>query len=242
MTKAPDSSKPNDKPLPANISWFSKHHRIGAVLLHGLWKLHWYHTVVFLWPVLIAAVWGASPYFMVYVVGMPEPGTAPRYVGTIRFEGTLQRTKTGWIPPRYFIQTDKGEVEFHCRYRPKKGECTFTASTGVKPNPDDVYEIGYDPYWGLDYIKYPPRLSKLNAYGEPKAIVNRRITTLYAHDREAAWLGFLLFVYLYLMWLTYQKSDPNQTPYPHVKPYPFDTAGSPADTQEPEKTAKPKLR
>lgn len=147
---------------------------------------------------------------MVYVVGMPEPGTAPRYVGTIRFEGELQRTKPGWTPPKYFIQTSKGDVEFHCRYRPAKGECSFTTVLGVKPELDDVYEIGYDPYWGLDYIKYPDRLSKLNDYGEAKNITTGRVGLLYAHERSVLWFCFLFLTYLYLIWLAYQKSDPDQ--------------------------------
>jgi hypothetical protein len=180
-----------------------------AITLHGFWKLRWYQTVFILWPMLIVAAWGASPYFMVYVVGMPAPGTAPRYVGTIRFEGELQRTKTGWIPPRYFIQTSNGEVEFHCRYRPAKGECSFTTVLGAKPKTDDVYEIGYDSYWGLDYIKYPDHLSKLNDYGEAKNITNSRVALLYKHERSVMWLCFLFATYLYLIWLAYQKSDPD---------------------------------
>jgi hypothetical protein len=197
---------------PVTSSWLSKHRIFSAVLLHGLWKLRWYQTVFILWPMLIVAAWGASPYFMVYVVGMPEPGTAPRYVGTVRFEGELQRTKTGWIPPKYFIQTSNGEVEFHCRYLPKKGECWFTPVLGAKPKPDDVYEIGYDPYWGIDFIKYPQRLSVMNDYGESKNISRGRVASLYAYTRNAVLFGFMCCCYLYFIWLTYKKSDPMRKP------------------------------
>jgi hypothetical protein len=203
-----DSEPKNDTQKPLKPAWLNQHRLLSAILLHGLWKLRWYQTVFILWPMLMAAAWGASPYFMVYVVGMPEPGTAPRYVGTIKFEGELQRTKSGWIPPKYFIQTSKGDVEFHCRYRPTKGECWFTAVLGVKPEPNEVYEIGYDPYWGLDYIKYPDRLSMLSDYWEPKNVSRARVARLYPHTRSAVWFGFLALTYLYLMWLACQKSHP----------------------------------
>ena len=183
-----------------------------AITLHYLWRLRWYQTVFILWPMLVVAAWGASPYFMVNVVGMPEPGTAPRYVGTIRFEGELQRTKTGWIPPKYFIQTSKGDVEFHCGYQPAKGQCWLTTVLGVKPEPDAIYEIGYHPYWGLDYIKYPDQLSKLDDYGASKNITNLRVTLLYLHQPSAIWLCFLFATYLCLIWLAYQKSDPDHKP------------------------------
>lgn len=182
---------------------------LSAITLHRLWRLRWYQTVFILWPMLVVAAWGASPYFMVYVVGMPAPGTAPRYTGTIRFEGELQRTKSGWIPTEYFIQTSKGDVEFHCGYRPKRSQCWFTTVLGIKPAPEDVYEIGYDPYWGLDYIKYPDHLSKLNDYGEAKNISNSRVALLYKHERSVIWLCFLFATYLYLIWLAYSKSGPD---------------------------------
>jgi hypothetical protein len=208
MTNLPPGSTPA-APSKAKLStWLGQHRILSAVLLHGLWKLRWYQTVFILWPMLIVAAWGASPYFMVYVVGMPEPGTAPRYVGTVRFEGELQRTKTGWIPPKYFIQTINGEVEFHCDYLPKKGECSLAPVLGAKPDSSYVYEIGYDSYWGLDYIKFPPLLYRLQERGESVAVSRWRVARLYAHTRYALWFSFLLLMYLYLIWLTYQKSDP----------------------------------
>lgn len=226
-----DSKPKNTGQDVSKPGFFNRHRLLGAMLLHGLWKLQWYQTVFLLWPMILSAAWGASPYFMVYVVGMPEPGTAPRYVGTIRFEGKLQRTKTGWIPPTYFIQTSKGDVEFHCRYRPSKNECWFNAGLGSKPNPDDIYEIGYDPYWGLDYIKYPPKLSKLDEYGDPKIISRGRIGSLSNHKRDAVWLCFLFLSYISLIWLTYQKSAPKQPPEPPAKPYPFEPETSSTDSK-----------
>jgi hypothetical protein len=193
---------------PVTSSWLSKHRILSAVLLHGLWKLRWYQTVFILWPMLIVAAWGASPYFMVYVVGMPEPGTAPRYVGTVRFEGELQRTKTGWIPPKYFIQTSNGEVEFHCGYLPYFRECgRFHGLTGGE-HTADIYEVGYDPYWGVDYIKYPAWLTHLNADTVPKQVISTRLLYLERHFRSLMWFSFLLLLYFYLIWLTHQKSAP----------------------------------
>lgn len=176
-----------------------------AITLHGFWKLRWYHTAL-LWLMLAAYAWGASPYFMVYVVGMPEPGTSPRYVGTVRVEGELQRTKTGWKPPKYFIKTDKGEVEFHCGYLPSRTECWLSFMLGVKPKSDDVYVIGYNNYWGLDYIKFPQWLSKINDYGAAGNITVGRFSDLRRHRGDAWSLGFGLFIYFLLVWYAYKSS------------------------------------
>jgi hypothetical protein len=209
---------------PVTSSWLSKHRILSAVLLHGLWKLRWYHTML-LWLSVLAYAWSASPYFMVYVVGMPEPGTAPRYIGTIRVEGEFQFTRNGSKPPKYFIKTDKGETEFHCGYLPYRQICWLAVVFRVKPEPNEIYEIGYAPFWGLDYIKYPDRIAKLNDYGSAKAIVSSRYSELKNHLNDLRWLCFLLFGYLVLIWLAYQGSNPlhkPNTPYPDAKPYPFE--------------------
>jgi hypothetical protein len=57
-----------------------------ALLLKGLWKIKPIHVVLF-WLFMAYQAWMGSPYFMYYVVGAPEPGTAPRYVGKLRVEG-----------------------------------------------------------------------------------------------------------------------------------------------------------
>lgn len=226
-------------------AWLNRHRLLSAVLLHGLWKLRWYQTVFILWPMLLAAAWGASPYFMVYVVGMPEPGTAPRYVGTIRFEGELQRTKSGWIPPKYFIQTSKGDVEFHCDYLPKKGECSLAPVLGAAPNAGDVYEIGYDWYWGLDYVKYPSLLYRLQQRGNPQAVTTWRVSRLYKHTRDAVWWSFLFSAYLYLIWLTHQKSDllrNSRRNMNDINPRPQEPKLQSAEKDATEKSTQPKPR
>ena len=190
--------------------WFSRHRLIAAVLLHGLWKLRWYQTVFALWPMLIIAAWGASPYFMVYVVGMPEPGTAPRYVGTVRFEGELKRTKTGWTPPKYFIQTSSGEMEFHCGYQPYFRECGRFHGLIGGVHAADIYEIGYAKYWGVDYIKYPAWLTHLDDDSVAKQVTSRRLMHLEHHFRSMLWFGFLVLVYLYFIWHAYSLSNPNR--------------------------------
>jgi hypothetical protein len=97
---------------------------LDALLLKGLWKFKPIHVLAF-WVFLAYQGWMGSPYFMYYFVGAPEPGTAQRYVGTLRVEGELQRSKTGWIPPRYFIRTNQGEKEIHCDYLPSPNECSM---------------------------------------------------------------------------------------------------------------------
>jgi hypothetical protein len=229
---------------PVTSSWLSKHRILSAVLLRGLWKLRWYHTML-LWLSILAYAWSASPYFMVYVVGMPEPGTAPRYIGTIRVEGEFQFTRNGSKPPKYFIKTDKGETEFHCGYLPYRRLCSLEVASISKPDPNEVYEIGYDPYWGLDYIKYPKRLAKLDDYGSTKAIVSGRYFELKSHLNDLRWLCFLLLGYLVLIWLAYQKSDPNResyVPYPDAKPYPFEPVTENSDKPALKKSSQSKTR
>ena len=189
--------------------WFNRHRLIAAVLLHGLWKLRWYHTVL-LWLMILAYGWGASPYLMVYVVGMPEPGTAPRYTGTIRVEGKIQLSKNGFKPPTYFIQTNKGDVEFHCGYLPARSECLLSAVLGTQPIDGGLYEIGFDPYWGLDHIKYPPPLEKMNENRTPSLIAQKRLSYLHWHKSDAMWFLALILGYLILIRLAYKTSDPER--------------------------------
>ena len=54
-----------------------------ALLLKGLWKIKPIPVVLFLLFMAYQA-WMGNPYFMYYVVGAPEPGTAPRYVGKLK--------------------------------------------------------------------------------------------------------------------------------------------------------------
>ncbi len=135
-----------------------------ALLLKGLWKFKPIHVVAF-WCFMAYQGWMASPYFMYYVVGAPEPGTAQRYVGTLIIEGSLRRTKSGWIPPRYFIRTASGDVEFHCGFLPYTKSCFLHDDNfrGLTP-----FEVGYDPYWGVDFRKYPPPYAHFTKDYEPQ--------------------------------------------------------------------------
>ena len=145
-----------------------------AFLLKGLWKFKPIHVIAF-WCFMAYQGWMASPYFMYYVVGAPEPGTAPRYVGTLRIEGKLQRTNRGWIPPRYFVVTKNGEVEFHCGYPPYIRECAGLAR-GLLSSYDGLHpiEVGLDSYWGVDFMKFPPPYEHFNERYEPQWVSSRR--------------------------------------------------------------------
>jgi hypothetical protein len=170
------------------------HRLLNALLLKGLWKFKPIHVVVF-WLFMAYQGWMASPYFMYYVVGAPEPGTAQRYVGTLRVEGELQRSKTGWIPPRYFIRTNQGEKEIHCGYRPYLREC-WRFYDFQKRFPAMIYEIGYDEYWGLDFIKYLGDASpKLQENGLPEIISIGRKASLIQHRTPATLFIFALLIY-----------------------------------------------
>ena len=169
-----------------------------ALLLKGLWKIKPIHVVLF-WLFMAYQAWMGSPYFMYYVVGAPEPGTAPRYVGKLRVVGQLQSTRDGWIPPRYFVQTPQGDVEFHCGYLPYKREC-FGSGDDRHLEPEGLIVVGADPYWGVDYMKLPllPVYAHLNEYYESlESKKNRRILFLPKHRWSA--IRFCAGITLYLL-------------------------------------------
>jgi hypothetical protein len=154
---------------------------------------------------LVAALvfygWQGSPYFMLYIVGPPEPGTAPRFVGTLREEGTLVRTRNGWIPPRYFIATNAGEIEVHCGYRPIRTEChgfSQEVRKGLVP-----IQVGQDDYWGVDYIKSIPKYTHLDDRGSTTSVAYGRFSDLRAHKSPAIIFCLLLLSYLALVVWTF---------------------------------------
>lgn len=99
--------------------------------------------------------WVNLPAWRYRLVGAPAPGTAPRHIGTVEVEGESKYRGRMEIPPRYFIVTEHGRVEFHCGFRPVPRTCWFVSYQ--RPRTDEVFEIGYDEYWGVDYVKLPRR-------------------------------------------------------------------------------------
>jgi hypothetical protein len=174
----------------------------GALLLKGLWKFKPIHVIAF-WCFMAYQGWMASPYFMYYVVGAPEPGTAPRYVGTLRIEGETTRGKSGLIPPRYYLDTEKGEIELHCGYRPRKFTCTALIGYHSLRKPSkhigEKLEIAYHPYWGIEKVKSftDPTAFAGNAPGEIEKI---RISDLDFHTSNLVFFMGLMLLYAYLIW------------------------------------------
>lgn len=183
-----------------------------ALLLRGLWKFKPIHVMVF-WVFLAYQGWMASPYFMYYVVGAPEPGTAPRYVGTLRIEGETTRGKSGSIPPRYFLDTDKGELEFHCGYKPRKLDCVVPLGGHTLNYPSrfigQKVEIGYDHFWGVDHVNLPSTSSPndLQASDEAK---NREFILRYHSTSLALFIGLVL-LYLYFIWQAVEARQPSSS-------------------------------
>lgn len=119
--------------------------------------LNWvdYLAIGFLVTVVVAIIafcaWASSPLLRFCIFGAPSPGTAPRYTGLLEVEGKTDYRYDGAHPPRYFVLTDGGRVEFHCGIGSRRKVCRVPD----RPRADDTYVIGYDAYWGVDYIKYP---------------------------------------------------------------------------------------
>ena len=97
-------------------------------------------------------------------------------------------------------------MEFHCGYRPARSECWLSTMSGVRPEPDETYEIGYDPYWGIDYIRHPRRLSGLDDRGTPQEVTMWRIYLLRYHRVDAFVFVTALLVYAWLVHAAYRKS------------------------------------
>lgn len=172
-------------------------HRIGrALLLEGFWHFRWFHAVM-LWAGMGLLAWNSSP-VLVYALGQPAPGTAPRYTGTIVVQGAPGASRSFRVVPDYVLRTESGDVHMHCGYLPRPRECWFRGNLGVLPRPDEVYEIGWHWYWGIDHIGYPPRLTDLMDYNAPEIIRERRLYHLRAHKGPAAAFIFLLTVYVTL--------------------------------------------
>lgn len=182
-----------------------------ALLLKGLWKCEPIHAIM-IWILLAFLGWFGSPYFIYHAIGAPEPATAPRYVGTLRVAGELQRSKTGWKPPKYFIRTSQGEIEIHCDYLPYPTECSLFHDFH-KRYPEMIYEIGYDRYWGIDFIRYPANVPpRLQEYGAPHIISQRRKNFLKYHQTPAALFVLASLIYAYLVWQSYENSRPKRPP------------------------------
>lgn len=174
-----------------------------ALLLKGLWKFKPIHVIAF-WCFMAYQGWMASPYFMYYVVGAPEPGTAQRYVGTLRIKGETTRGKSGSIPPRYFLDTEKGEVEFHCDYRPIKLDCMPWIGWHTLKKPSKYIgqkmEIGYHPYWGIDHLKLPHQIGTTEQRTASNEVMEVRLNGLSYHKNSLAFFICLVLLYLYLIW------------------------------------------
>jgi hypothetical protein len=110
-----------------------------------------YFLLVCLFCLAVFCTLAALPFWRFYLIGAPAPGTAPRYVGEVSIVGDMIRTRYGWRPRKYFIQTLEGPKELRCGFWPSYTSCPIVYRSRV----GEIYEIGYDPYWGVDYIKYP---------------------------------------------------------------------------------------
>lgn len=195
-----------------------------ALLLKGLWKFKPIHVIA-LWLFMAYQGWMASPYFMYYVVGAPEPGTAQRYVGTLRIEGETTRGKSGSIPPRYFLDTEKGELEFHCDYRPIRLDCTIWIGGHTLKQPSKYVgqklEIGYDPYWGIDHLRLPHQVSTFERRAASEEVMQIRRSSLNYHSTSLAFFIGLVLLYLYFIWQAVearQASSSSTNSSPRSKP------------------------
>lgn len=173
-----------------------------ALLLKGLWKFKPIHVIAF-WCFMAYQGWMASPYFMYYVVGAPEPGTAQRYVGTLRIEGETTRGKSGSIPPRYFLDTAEGELEFHCGYKPRKIGCVVPLGGHTLRYPSHhigkKIELGYNPYWGVDHVDFPQDAQLSEKISQSVVLQSRKFTLEYHTNHLALFVGLVL-IYLYFIW------------------------------------------
>jgi len=196
---------------------------VSAIFLAGMAKQAWVLAIA-TWIFLAIHAWYGSPMFATHL-GMPQPGTFPRYSGTIRVDDSRECSRYGCAIPRYFIRTAQGEVEFHCGYQPRPTVCILTTHMLVKPDPTQGYVLGYDPYWGLDYVKHPPDIAFNDDRNDPKEVNSWRIHSLRYHKLPAWIFVIALVAYGWAVCLSYQRQA---RPPPSPQPPPPPPAGPPS--------------
>ena len=131
--------------------------------LRALWLADLFDDEPAYWlPILFSLaylLWMSSPYLIYNTLGMPTAGMAPRYVGTLKVVGVERYSRSGIAPPRYYVSTSNGDVEFHCGVLPSRQRCFYSRQSldGIHP-----IEVGIDHFWGIDYIKFPDQYSQHN--------------------------------------------------------------------------------
>lgn len=144
----------------------------------------------------LASMWAAWPYWRFHVFGSPTPGTAPRFTGSVEVVGELTRTRRGWRPPKYFVHAGDTRVEFRCGFRPNFTSCPM----GHRPGTDEQFEIGYDEYWGVDYIKYPPQRGQVFIWEGARVIEARR-----RHAAASAGYHWTVLLFLFMIFFSIKR-------------------------------------
>jgi len=128
------------------------------LLLHDGKKSRWY--LALLCAVLIGWYgWQCSPWFMVYVVGVPKSSELTWIEGNLRVEGALGITRDGRLtPPAYYLDTKSGPVRFYCGFKPQREDCFYF---DLNPQWTDYFKIGHDDYFGVVQVIYPKHLNHL---------------------------------------------------------------------------------
>jgi hypothetical protein len=91
--------------------------------------------------------------------------------------------------------------------------------------PGIIYEVGYDQYWGVDFIRYPSNVSeRLQEHGAPKIVTSRRQVFLKYHRTPATLFVFAFLLYAYLIWQSYENSKPKKSLDPDAPSSKPDTA------------------
>jgi hypothetical protein len=109
-------------------------------------------SAVLLFAAAPYCAYASLPFWRFYLIGAPTPGTSPRYLGEVSLVGNIKYSRRGKaIPPRYILTTASGTIELKCGFWPNRSLCPISESRA-----GEIYEIGFDEYWGIDYIKYPP--------------------------------------------------------------------------------------
>jgi hypothetical protein len=93
-----------------------------------------------------------------------------------------------------------------------------------------IYEIGYDRYWGVDFIRFPDSVpQRLQEHGAPHIVSQGRKVFLKYHQTPAVLFVFAFLTYAYLVWQAYENSKPKKPGDPDPSPPQPDAPKEPAE-------------
>lgn len=155
---------------------------------------------LFWFPAFVWMGWLASPWFMYYVVGVPQAEAGRRLEGTYLLSGGVSVDELGRVrPPDSFLRNEVETNKIHCYYVQYPASCEF------RMRPGKQYAVYYHWFWGVLRIEYPPDEVRFQA--EHDAQYRSALFDPWRRAPQRAGAGFLTLLALYLFALVVAYRD-----------------------------------